>query len=45
VGRELLAPLLQGPGRVENFSRLLSEPLTPGQVRQWLAEREGNQDA
>jgi hypothetical protein len=45
VGRKLLAPLLQGPDRVENFARLLSEPLTPAQVRRWLAERESSQDA
>ena len=44
VGRKLLAPLLQGPDRVENFARLLSEPLTPAQVRQWVAERESSQD-
>jgi hypothetical protein len=42
VGRELLAPLLHGPDRVENFARLLSEPFTPTQVRQWVAEVEGS---
>ena len=44
VGRKLLAPLLEGPDRVENFARLLSEPLTPGQVRHWLADRVSSQD-
>ena len=39
AGRKLLAPLLRGPDRVENFARLLSEPFTPTQVRDWLAER------
>jgi hypothetical protein len=39
VGRKLLAPLLEGPDRVVNFARLLSEPFTPTQVRQWVAER------
>jgi hypothetical protein len=40
MGRELVAPLLEGPDRVANFARLLSEPFTPSQVRQWLAEDE-----
>ena len=40
MGRELVAPLLEGPDRVANFSRLLSEPLTPTQVREWVAERD-----
>jgi hypothetical protein len=39
VGAALLAPLLDGPGRVDNFARLLSEPFTPTQLRQWVAER------
>ena len=39
AGRKLLAPLLRGPDRVENFARLLSEPFMPTQVRDWLAER------
>jgi hypothetical protein len=39
-GRELLAPLLSGPDRIENFARLLSEPFTPTQVRRWVAERD-----
>ncbi len=39
VGRELVAPLLEGPDRVANFSRLLGEPFTPTQVREWVAER------
>ena len=39
AGRKLLAPLLSGPDRVENFARLLSEPFTPTHVRQWAAER------
>jgi hypothetical protein len=43
VGSKLLAPLLQGPDRVENFTRLLSEPLTPAQVRQWLTDRVSTQ--
>jgi hypothetical protein len=41
VGPALLAPLLEGPDRVANFARLLSEPFTPTQVRQWVAERDG----
>jgi hypothetical protein len=45
VGRKLVAPLLEGPDRVKNFARLLSEPLTPGQVRRWLAERESSEHA
>ena len=40
VGRELVAPLLEGPDRVANFARLLSEPFTPTQVRRWVAERD-----
>ena len=40
VGKKLLAPLLEGPDRVENFARLLREPFTPTQVRDWLAERD-----
>jgi len=36
VGAALLAPLLEGPDRVANFARLLSEPFTPTQVRQWV---------
>jgi hypothetical protein len=39
VGKKLLAPLLEGPDRVINFARLLSEPFTPTQVRQWVTER------
>jgi hypothetical protein len=38
TGKALLAPLLEGEDAVGNFRRLLSEPLTPTQVRQWLAE-------
>jgi hypothetical protein len=45
VGNKLLAPLLWGPDRLENFARLLSEPFTPAQVRRWLAERETGQHA
>jgi hypothetical protein len=41
VGEELLAPLLDGPDAIAHFSRLLSEPFTPTQVRQWVAERGG----
>ena len=40
AGRQLLAPLLEGPDRRANFARLLSEPFTPSQVRQWVAEYE-----
>jgi hypothetical protein len=39
MGKQLLAPLLEGPDAVANFRRLLSEPFTPSQVRQWVAER------
>jgi hypothetical protein len=42
VGKQLLAPLLEGPDAVANFRRLLSEPFTPSQVRQWVAERDGD---
>lgn len=35
TGKALLAPLLAGPAAVANFRRLLSEPLTPSQVRLW----------
>lgn len=45
TGKALLAPLLEGGDAVENFRRLLSEPLTPSQVRRWLAEREAGQSA
>jgi hypothetical protein len=38
VGAALLAPLLEGPDRVANFARLLSEPFTPTQLRQWVEE-------
>jgi hypothetical protein len=44
VGRELVAPLLEGPDRVANFARLLSEPFTPAQVRQWVADLVSSQD-
>jgi hypothetical protein len=37
MGKALLAPLLEGPDRTANFARLLSEPFTPTQVREWLA--------
>jgi hypothetical protein len=36
MGKELLAPLLHGPDAVANFQRLLSEPFTPTQVRDWV---------
>ena len=39
MGKDLLAPLLAGADAVANFRRLLSEPLTPSQVRCWVAER------
>ena len=38
LGKELLAPLLTGPDAAANFYRLLSEPLTPSQVRRWVGE-------
>ncbi len=44
MGEALLAPLLDGPDAVANFQRLLSEPFTPTQARQWvaaMAERPG----
>lgn len=37
MGKALLAPLLDGPDAAANFRRLLSEPLTPTQVRHWVA--------
>jgi hypothetical protein len=40
MGEALLVPLLERPEATANFRRLLSEPLTPGQVRHWLAQRE-----
>jgi hypothetical protein len=40
AGRKLLTPLLSGPDRLENLARLLSEPFTPTQVRQWVAQRD-----
>jgi hypothetical protein len=43
TGKALLAPLLEGVGAVSNFRRLLSEPLTPTQVRHWVADREVRQ--
>lgn len=39
-GEALLSPLLQGADAVDVFYRLLTEPFTPSQVRQWIAERE-----
>jgi hypothetical protein len=39
AGKALLAPLLEGPDAVSNFRRLLSEPFTPTEVRQWLDAR------
>lgn len=36
MGKALLAPLLEGPDAVANFQRLLSEPFTPTQVRDWV---------
>jgi hypothetical protein len=39
LGKELIAPLLEGPDAMENFRRLLSEPFTPSQVRAWVADR------
>jgi hypothetical protein len=43
VGKELLAPLLQGPDRIDNFRRLLSEPFTPTQVRRWSIQATASQ--
>jgi len=43
VGAALLAPLLDGPDRVGNFARLLSEPFTPTQLREWAAEHGATQ--
>jgi hypothetical protein len=40
MGKALLAPLLEAPDAVDHFRRLLSEPITPTQVRRWLAEQE-----
>ncbi len=42
MGKALLAPLLEGPDATANFRRLLSEPFTPTQVREWVAERGGS---
>jgi len=42
MGKQLLAPLLEGPEAVANFRRLLSEPFAPSQVRQWIAERDSS---
>jgi hypothetical protein len=39
LGKELLAPLLDGPDAVPIFQRLLSEPFTPTQIRHWQADR------
>jgi hypothetical protein len=39
MGKELLAPLLEGPDARANFVRLLSEPFTPTLVRRWVAQR------
>lgn len=36
MGRALLALQVEGPDASANFERLLSEPLTPSQVRDWL---------
>ena len=35
MGKALLAPLLDGSDAVANFQRLLREPFTPTQVREW----------
>jgi hypothetical protein len=40
VGEELLAPLLRGRRRRENFGRLLAEAFTPGGVRRWIAQEQ-----
>ncbi len=38
MGKALLAPLLKGPDAPASFARLLSDPLTPSQVRDLLAQ-------
>jgi hypothetical protein len=43
AGKALLAPLLGGGEARDNFLRLLSEPLTPNQVRDWLAAEDERQ--
>ena len=45
MGKALLALLLEGPDAVANFGRLLSEPLTPSQVRLWIAQRDSKRSA
>jgi hypothetical protein len=40
MGEALLAPLLEGPDAPANSYRLLSEPFTPTQVREWLFQRQ-----
>jgi hypothetical protein len=34
-GRHLMEPLLQGEDRLETWQRFLTEPLTPGRLREW----------
>ncbi|MFN2184562.1 MAG: hypothetical protein ACK2UU_11255 [Anaerolineae bacterium] len=38
MGKDLIAPLLEGPDALPNYRRLLTDPLTPSQVRDWLAQ-------
>ena len=38
VGRDLLEELFTHVDRDEYFKRLLEEPITPSQIRQWIAE-------
>ena len=40
AGAALLKPLLQGEDRVQVFGRLLTEPVTPGEIRAWVTEHE-----
>jgi hypothetical protein len=43
MGRQLLADLFAARGdRVDWFRRLLSEPITPSQIRSWTEEGSAN---
>jgi hypothetical protein len=42
AGEAMLEPLLKGPHAVDVFRRLLTEPLTPTQVRGWPAAPSGD---
>ncbi len=41
AGYDLLKPLLSGKAADVRFSRLLQEPVTPGTVREWIANGSG----